>query len=295
MVRDLNDLTRFVCVSMQGGGNLTGAENVVASQTGYPSPVNLARGYPRYGPGEYNASISLERGEPDAALIVTGDPAAGLSPIARDRLARIPYIAPRCDRSILGPGPDRALPFGNVWAQHSRNRLSHGRSTHSTQTRARDNFARSCGNSSGDREERTFPICVRILVNGRDARMPLTLQYRSGTSLPVEVEGITPDRLRGRSLAEIERLEIHHGNRKVPLAELFTVTGDPADSRIVYEGDLGGVHYIGHGMTGGEIRVMGNAGRHLGAEMTGGTIFVEGECRRLGWRGDARGLDPGPR
>ena len=30
-----------------------------------------------------------------------------------------------------------------------------------------------------------------------------------------------PDRLREKSLAEIERLEVFHGNRKLPLAELF--------------------------------------------------------------------------
>jgi formylmethanofuran dehydrogenase subunit C len=108
--------------------------------------------------------------------------------------------------------------------------------------------------------------------------MTLTLRYNSETSVPVDVEGIAPDRLRDKSLAEIERMEIHHGNRKVPLAELFNVSGDPAGGRIDYEGDLSGAHFIGHGMTGGEIRVLGNAGRHLGAEMTGGTIRVEGNA-----------------
>ena len=92
LVRDLNDVTRLLCLPIRRRGNPTGAENVVASQTGYPPPVNLARGYPRYGPGEYNASTSLERGEPDAAFIVSGDPVAGLSPAARDHLARIPTV-----------------------------------------------------------------------------------------------------------------------------------------------------------------------------------------------------------
>ena len=62
--------------------------------------------------------------------------------------------------------------------------------------------------------------------------MSLTLRYNADTSIPIEVEGITPDRLREKSLAEIEQLEIHQGNRKVPLAGLFTVSGDPSDSRI---------------------------------------------------------------
>jgi formylmethanofuran dehydrogenase subunit C len=104
------------------------------------------------------------------------------------------------------------------------------------------------------------------------------LRYNADTSIPVEVEGITPDRLREKSLEEIERLEIHHGNRKVALADLFTVSGDPSDGRIEYEGDLSGVHFTGYGMTGGEVTVLGNAGRHLGARMTGGMIRVEGNA-----------------
>ena len=122
--------------------------------------------------------------------------------------------------------------------------------------------------------------------------MSLTLRYRAKTSVPVEIEGVVPDRLRDKSLAEIERLEIYHGNRKLPLAELFSVSGDPSDGRIDFEGDLAGVHYIGYGMSDGEIHVHGNAGRHVGGEMTGGPDHGRRQRRRLGRRRDARGLDP---
>ena len=63
LVRDMNAHARFVCVSMGGPGNGTGAENVLTWQTGYPFAVNLARGYPRFGPGEYTATDVLGRGE----------------------------------------------------------------------------------------------------------------------------------------------------------------------------------------------------------------------------------------
>jgi formylmethanofuran dehydrogenase subunit C len=108
--------------------------------------------------------------------------------------------------------------------------------------------------------------------------MALTLSYRAATSVPVEIEGVTPDRLRDKSLAEIERLEAFDGNRKLPLAELFAVSGDPSDARIDFEGDLKGVHYIGYGMSEGEVHVHGNAGRHVGGLMTGGRIVVEGDA-----------------
>ena len=108
--------------------------------------------------------------------------------------------------------------------------------------------------------------------------MPLTLRYHAQTTVPVEIEGVVPDRVRDKSLAEIERIEVFHGNRKVALAELFQISGDPSDLRMEFEGDLAGVHFIGYGMSDGEIRVLGNAGRHLGGEMTGGSIKVDGNA-----------------
>jgi formylmethanofuran dehydrogenase subunit C len=106
--------------------------------------------------------------------------------------------------------------------------------------------------------------------------MSLTLNFRAKTSVPVEIEGIVPDRLHDKSLAEIERLAIYHGNRKLELAELFSLTGDPSDGRIDLHGELAGVHFIGYGMNRGEIHVHGNAGRHLGGAMSGGRIKVDG-------------------
>jgi formylmethanofuran dehydrogenase subunit C len=108
--------------------------------------------------------------------------------------------------------------------------------------------------------------------------MSLTLAYSPSSSLPVDVEGITPDRLGDKSLSEIQRIAVVHGNRHVPLAELFRLSGDPSDRRIEFRGDLGGVHRLGAGMTSGEIVVHGGAGRHVGAGMTGGTIHVAGDA-----------------
>jgi len=108
--------------------------------------------------------------------------------------------------------------------------------------------------------------------------MTLILEYLAETSVPVEVERLIPSAVGGKGLGEIERFEIVHGNRKVPLGELFRVSGDPADERIELRGDLAGVHWIGAGMDRGEIRVLGHAGRHVGSEMTGGRITVEGDA-----------------
>ncbi len=108
--------------------------------------------------------------------------------------------------------------------------------------------------------------------------MVLSLQYKCSTSIPVEVEGITPDVIREKSLTDIERMVVFQGNYKTHLAEFFTVTGDPSDQSIEWQGDLAGVHWIGAKMQAGVIRIQGDAGRHLGSEMSGGSIEVAGNA-----------------
>jgi formylmethanofuran dehydrogenase subunit C len=106
----------------------------------------------------------------------------------------------------------------------------------------------------------------------------LLLKYKSPTTVPVEAECITPDNFAGKSVAEIERLPVQHGNVEVPLFEFFTVEGDAADQDIRIEGDCSRVKLIGASMASGRITIEGNAGMHLGAEMTGGEITVHGQA-----------------
>ena len=77
---------------MRVPGDVTGADSVLCWQTGFPFAVNLARGYPRYGPGEYSANELLERRETDACLIVGSESIARLSPQALANLNELPTI-----------------------------------------------------------------------------------------------------------------------------------------------------------------------------------------------------------
>jgi formylmethanofuran dehydrogenase subunit C len=115
--------------------------------------------------------------------------------------------------------------------------------------------------------------------SARNRFPPMTLQLKLTTagSLPIEVFGVTPDHLRGRTLDEIERMPILHGNRTLPLAELFHVSGNAASERCEFSGDLRSVHGIGARMGSGMIVVSGSAGRHLGSQMIGGQIEVAGD------------------
>jgi len=74
LVRDLSRDRHAVTLSVRGTGNARGAEDVLAWQTGFPSAVTFARGFPRANPGELSAAAVLERGEVDAALVIASDP-----------------------------------------------------------------------------------------------------------------------------------------------------------------------------------------------------------------------------
>lgn len=108
--------------------------------------------------------------------------------------------------------------------------------------------------------------------------MTLKFLYKGDAQVPLEVEGITPDRLGEMSAAEVESIEIFHGNEKVALAEFFDVEGDPGSLQHEWYGDLAGVHWIGAGMKEGTILVASDGGRHIGSEMAGGKITVQGNA-----------------
>jgi len=92
LATDLNEYTHFIAAPVRGHGNVTGADNVVSWQTGYPFGVNFSRGYPRFNPGEWTTADLLARGEVDAALIIASDPAANFAQVAIEHLKRIPVI-----------------------------------------------------------------------------------------------------------------------------------------------------------------------------------------------------------
>lgn len=92
LATDLNEFTHFVAKPVRGHGNVTGADNVVTWQTGFPFAVNFSRGYPRFNPGEFTAVDLLARGEADAMLVISSDPASNFAQAAIEAMRRIPVI-----------------------------------------------------------------------------------------------------------------------------------------------------------------------------------------------------------
>src|SRR5256885_2631791 len=92
LAAELNAFTKFVAMPMRGHGNVTGGDVIMRWTTGYPFGVNLARGYPRFNPGEFSTIDLLIRGDCDAALVLGADPGATMPQPAIDHMARIPTV-----------------------------------------------------------------------------------------------------------------------------------------------------------------------------------------------------------
>ena len=143
----------------------------------------------------------------------------------------------------------------------------------------------------------------------------LHLRAKPTSLLPVEADGMTPDALRGLSVAEIARRVALVGNQSVAWGDLFAIDGCADDGKIVVSGNLSRFKWIGRGissgrlaiegpvgthtasdMRGGEVIIRGDAGDWLGAEMRGGSIRVEGSAGdNVGsaYRGGTKGMRGG--
>ena len=114
--------------------------------------------------------------------------------------------------------------------------------------------------------------------------MTLTLSLREAPVAPVDAGVLRPDRLAGLSRGEIERLELRHGNRAVPVGDLFEVSGDGEED--VHVEGYARLQRVGAGMTGGRLTLSGSGGPHrstaagdwCGAGMEGGELVIEGDA-----------------
>lgn len=105
----------------------------------------------------------------------------------------------------------------------------------------------------------------------------ITLQRHYETTIPIEVEGILPDRLAGLSEAEIDALPVWLGREQIQLADLFRVRIESGDDLTLrWTGSLTNVHWIGAGLKTGNLEIDSPAGRHVGSQMIAGSIIVRG-------------------
>jgi formylmethanofuran dehydrogenase subunit C len=103
----------------------------------------------------------------------------------------------------------------------------------------------------------------------------ITLSLKEQPNVPLEAEALSPDVVATLRHDEICAIPMFLGKRQVRVDAFFDVDGE-ASEELEIRGDAGRVKWLGRGMTRGRLRIVGNAGMHLGAYMKGGTIEVTG-------------------
>jgi len=108
LVAELNAKTRFTVRGLGLAGQ-AGATAALCWLTGFPLAINLSRGYPRYGPGEYTANELLARSEVDSCVVVGSERVGQLSPAAQRTLRCVPTIV--LDYPHVSPAWDATVRF----------------------------------------------------------------------------------------------------------------------------------------------------------------------------------------
>jgi len=121
----------------------------------------------------------------------------------------------------------------------------------------------------------------------------LTFKLKSKLPASLDVSGLIPSRLSGKSVTEIQKMPLGEGRASIAAGDIFDVAGaDTGDlrflgdckrldfigarldsGRILVEGDAGS--FSGMAMTGGMLTIAGSAGNYAGASMTEGVLKIE--------------------
>lgn len=113
--------------------------------------------------------------------------------------------------------------------------------------------------------------------------MKLVFKPLKPVKLPIDLSGLTPDKIEDMDLGEVRSLQVWVGNKRKRVDEVFSVEmeecegGSGLEEPIVeFRGDLCRARAIGSRMEKGTIVVRGDGGLRLGEYMRGGSILVEG-------------------
>ena len=103
----------------------------------------------------------------------------------------------------------------------------------------------------------------------------MTFSLRAPPAQRLDLSALTPQNLAGKTVAEIERIEVGTTRVRVAAGDVFRIReGDPA--AIVIEGGSARFDRVGMGLSAGSIRVEGEVGVEAGRLMSGGQLTIGG-------------------
>jgi formylmethanofuran dehydrogenase subunit C len=117
----------------------------------------------------------------------------------------------------------------------------------------------------------------------------ITLTPKKFSSIALEFDELIPDKVYDWNKEDFEKYEVPIGNSRFPLTDYFDIEIEgsaegPEEVKMILDGDMGRVKYIGCKMSAGDILVNGDADLQVGAEMTGGSIKVNGNAESYAGR-----------
>jgi formylmethanofuran dehydrogenase subunit C len=117
----------------------------------------------------------------------------------------------------------------------------------------------------------------------------LTFTLKAELAQRIDLSPLTPEKLAGKTVADVAGIELHSGNRKLRVDEVFHISGDDIND-IVITNNKGKLDHIGSGMKTGRITIIGDAGDYLGFEMAGGELIVQGHVDAFAASGMTNGF-----
>ena len=105
----------------------------------------------------------------------------------------------------------------------------------------------------------------------------LTFSLLSAPPERLDLSPLTPEKLGGMAVRDIEKIQLGQSKRALSVGDLFRISGSEVTS-IVFEGGSRRFDGVGSGLTEGEIRVVGDAGAQVGRNMKGGRLVIDGDA-----------------
>ena len=106
---------------------------------------------------------------------------------------------------------------------------------------------------------------------------PLTFTLREAPAQRLDLSPLIAQDLAGRTVAEIERIELQTTRMRVTVGDVFRIReGDP--NTILIEGGAERFDRVGMGMSAGSIHVEGEVGVEAGRLMSGGQLTIRGNA-----------------
>jgi formylmethanofuran dehydrogenase subunit C len=104
---------------------------------------------------------------------------------------------------------------------------------------------------------------------------PLQLSLKSLPAQRLDLSVLVPNRIAGKSLAEIAALDLATTSEKVTVGDIFKLKGAASDE-IIIEGGSERFDSVGAGMQSGTLHIEGDVGQNAGRLLSGGHLTIVG-------------------